>query len=834
MRPICAAAVALLASVLCALPALAAEVYLGVRHEPTTEPQGLLLTVVPNSPADSGGLQTGDIAIAINGQNIADSGKTGAEVLVAALAGKQVGDKVVFTVIRDTPDIQLTRGGQAVDTPFPLLELPELVQGAAPDEQIVLTSVKHKRQVDVTVTLGVRPSTLGLPMPPNDQLACDLPELHPELRTFLDALIDKRLIRADCDDLLKRLDARAGPYDGYKLSRVVYLLRDGLKGEALGQEISGNLACHAAKGLDGYYSDQAYAGLLLDIPRLFASAPSLRTGISAEEHLDVLQLILETAAAYVRDAFAAFTPEELQFIADQRDDLTEIFRQGNYIEEEDTDPRRVRGNLRLIELAKKIDYEKLLLAQLTLAQIADSQFLAGLKADLDKEFASRMMESDLLVRDTPLGKLIISGAGHTWRQGEEPALLIDLGGDDFYTTTAGGAIGVKPADAAVPPPAPAIEVIPKGPAQAGTAPPELLNRPVSLLIEFGGNDAYESTTQYSQGSGSLGCGLLIDMAGDDEYIGTQWAQGCGYFGCGALLDLAGNDTYRGLELCQGAAIFGTGMLLDYAGNDRMEGQMKCQAFGGAHAIGVLLDVAGDDYRYAKGRYPTNYGDPGIFDSWSQGCAQGFREIASGGIAALIDMGGRDYSEAANFSQGGGYYFGLGLFHDRGWEPDRYAGSRYNQGFCAHQACGVFLEQGGDDFYTTRQAVAQGLAWDECTTTFVDYSGDDTYQGGGGFSQGASAHNALCIFWDRGGRDSYEYAPGQARAGGNDYHGGTSLSLFVDEGGAPDYYDCPQSGNDLVTGWPEHGFYADLPGTLSDALANDAWRTLWVTQPEAKK
>jgi len=832
MRPIHAAACVLFASLLCALPAMAAEVYLGVRHEPTTDPPGLLLTVVPNSPADSAGLLTGDIAVAINGQSIEGSGITGAEVLVAALAGRQVGDIVTFSVIRDAPDIQLLRGGQPVDTPFPLLDLPELVQNAAPDEQITLTSVKHKRQLEIAVTLGVRPSTQGLSMPPNDQLACDLPEEHPELRTFLDALIEKRLIRADCDDLFARLNARASPYDGYKLSRTVYLLRDGLKGEAMGQQISGDLAGHAAKGLDGYYSAQAYAGLLLDIPRLFASAPSLRTGLTAEQHLDVLQLMLETAAEYVREAFATFTPEELQFIADQRDDLTEIFRQYNYIQEEDTDPRRIRGNLRLIELAKKIDYEKLLLAQLTLAQLADSQYLAGLKSDLDKEFAGRIMDSDLLVRDTPLGKMIISGAGSTWRQGEEPALLIDLGGDDFYTTTAGGAIGVKPVDTAAA--APAEGAPAEAAASTGeTAPPELLNRPVSLLIEFSGNDAYESTTHYSQGSGSLGCGLLIDMAGDDEYIGTQWAQGCGYFGCGALLDMAGDDTYRGLELCQGAAIFGTGMLVDYAGNDRMEGQMKCQAFGGAHAVGLLIDVAGDDYRYAKGRYPTNYGDAGIFDSWSQGCAMGFREIASGGIAAVIDMAGKDYSEAGNFSQGGGYYFGFGMFHDRGWEADRYVGSRYNQGFCAHQAVGVFLEQGGDDFYTTRQAVAQGLAWDECTTTFIDYGGDDTYQGGGGFSQGASAHNALCLFWDRGGRDSYIYAPGQARAGGNDYHGGTSLSLFVDEGGAPDFYDCPQSGNDLACGWPEHGFYADLPGTLSDALAADSWRELWVQQEEKK-
>ena len=156
----------------------------------------------------------------------------------------------------------------------------------------------------------------------------------------------------------------------------------------------------------------------------------------------------------------------------------------------------------------------------------------------------------------------------------------------------------------------------------------------------------------------------------------------------------------------------------------------------------------------------------------------------------------------------------------------YIGSRYNQGFCAHQAVGVFLEDGGDDHYTTRQAVAQGLAWDECCTMFIDYGGDDTYEGGTGFSQGASAHNALCVMWDRGGRDSYIYDAGQGRAGGNDYHGGTSLSLFLDEGGAADFYSSERSGNDRITGWPEHGFFVDLPGTLDSALKGGAWRVLW--------
>lgn len=784
----------------CATAAHAAgDPYIGIGHEVSDNPPGLKISVVPGAPGELAGLKTGDVITAINGAAFSAAPDVPfPQQLTEALKGKQVGEQIAFTVYRDLPELTLSKAGQPLLTDYPLLELPELIAQAAPGEEILFRAIRAPQTLEVVVTLGARPDTTGAPFPPNASLACDVPNAHPGMRLLLDQLIDKRSIRADCDDLAARLNNRATPDDGYRLSRTTYLLRDGLKGEAVTREISDTLAGEASWGSDGYYDMQYYIASLLDLPQPKSGKADMPEHQAAAQHLDFLQALLEQAAGHVQAAFAGYSDEERAFIAAQRAGLTQIFAGGNYIQEEDPDPQRVQDNLRLIELARKLDYAELTAAQLTLGQLADSAYLELLRGDLLREFADRLGESDLLTRDTPLGQLLISGTGHTWRQGAAPALLIDLGGDDFYTTTAG----------------------------SGTA----LDQPVGVLIEFGGDDAYESTTHYSQGSGSLGCGLLIDLSGNDEYIGLQWAQGCGFFGMGALLELAGDDVYRGEELCQGAAIFGSGLLVDYAGNDRMEGQNKCQAFGGAHGVGLIVDCAGDDYRYAKGKYPTNYGDAGIFDAWSQGCAQGFRGYASGGIAGIIDLAGSDYNEAGNFSQGGGYYFGYGFFHDRGWEGDRYLGSRYNQGFCAHQAVGAFLEEGGNDSYATRQAVAQGLAWDECTAMFIDYAGDDRYDGGGGFSQGASAHNALCVMWDRGGRDTYIYPAGQARAGGNDYHGGTSLSLFIDEGGAEDSYDCPQSKNNLVTGWKEHGFFADLPSSLAAALKDTAWQALWGETP----
>lgn len=66
-----------------------------------------------------------------------------------------------------------------------------------------------------------------------------------------------------------------------------------------------------------------------------------------------------------------------------------------------------------------------------------------------------------------------------------------------------------------------------------------------------------------------------------------------------------------------------------------------------------------------------------------------------------------------------------------------------------------------------------------------------------------------------------YPPGQTRAGGNDYHGGTSLSLFIDEGGAEDSYNNEQSANDIIQWWPEFGIFCDLQGSVWDALRDNA-------------
>ncbi len=103
--------------------------------------------------------------------------------------------------------------------------------------------------------------------------------------------------------------------------------------------------------------------------------------------------------------------------------------------------------------------------------------------------------------------------------------------------------------------------------------------------------------------------------------------------------------------------------MDQKGNDFYSGTRFAQGCGLLGGFGVLVDGSGNDNYYSKGKYPPAYNEPGLFESFSQGSAIGFRGLASGGIGMLADLSGNDRYEAGHFSQGGGYYFAWGLLYD---------------------------------------------------------------------------------------------------------------------------------------------------------------------------
>ncbi len=548
----------------------------------------------------------------------------------------------------------------------------------------------------------------------------------------------------DFDDLLKRLENTDKFRDQYRLPIYSYLIRNPFKIEAVSRNIGERLRQGAMQ--PGQMLNTAQ--YLLDFAEPKHTFVSVVVSNDLNAHLDYIEKVLGECAEYNKEAFRNISPEEREFVLANREKLLDSFFKYKMLSYE-PDTKLTSTNLRLCSILNRIDRQALFAQARLASTLVSDTFTASLLREVGSDTAKPIIAE----RDTPYGKIVIAGTVdniHT----VDCAVIYDLGGNDLYLNN-----------------------------QAGSVPGKI---PTAIIVDYAGNDSYESTDPLTQGAGNFGVGILRDLAGNDQYVGIRAVQGSAFGGIGMLIDEDGDDTYRAMTMAQGAAFFGAGILADRRGNDRYEAHQCAQAVGFTGGAGLLLDFDGDDSYYCKGSQQTGYQTRGHFEGWGQGIGIGMRPYTSGGTGVLYDAGGRNRFEAGTFSQGGGYYYAYGLLYKDGDGDDLYIGTRYAQGFGVHQALGAFIEAGGNDTYRTTHAVAQGLAWDEAVGLFIDEKGDDKYDGGTFFSLGAVSHNALCLFWDRGGRDHYARVK-TAYAGNNAYHGGTSLSIFIDDGGDEDIY-----------------------------------------------
>ena len=180
----------------------------------------------------------------------------------------------------------------------------------------------------------------------------------------------------------------------------------------------------------------------------------------------------------------------------------------------------------------------------------------------------------LFVQDTNIGKIVVGGTGASYYYADA-AVIIDLGGDDYYFNNAGAS-----------------------------------NKdiPVSICIDFSGNDVYNAANSFAQGTGRFGIGFLLDFGGNDKYLGREFSQGSCLFGVGLLMDNNGDDFYSGHVLNQGVGFFGAGLLSDLKGNDVYFSGQCAQGVGFTKGVGVLIDSRGNDFYFAGGKYP-DFRDP---------------------------------------------------------------------------------------------------------------------------------------------------------------------------------------------------------------------------------
>ena len=147
-----------------------------------------------------------------------------------------------------------------------------------------------------------------------------------------------------------------------------------------------------------------------------------------------------------------------------------------------------------------------------------------------------------------------------------------------------------------------------------------------------------------------------------------------------------------------------------------------QGVGGPRGLGAIVDAQGGDLYRANGpSFGSAYGTPAVYLGMSQGFGIGVRGYAAGGVGALYDLAGHDRYEAGEFSQAGGYYFGLGILHDVAGrrsllrQPLR-AGVRRAPGV------GVLVDDAGDDTYWSMTAASQAGTWDQSIGLLLDKAG----------------------------------------------------------------------------------------------------------------
>lgn len=189
-----------------------------------------------------------------------------------------------------------------------------------------------------------------------------------------------------------------------------------------------------------------------------------------------------------------------------------------------------------------------------------------------------------------------------------PALIIDLGGDDEYR------IAVATADT---------------------------SSPVRVLLDVGGSDVYETPGPLAFGAakGLGSVGVLWDEAGDDVYRHTceaacEGAQGYGATGAvGVLLDRAGRDLFEAPKArahgvgWSDAGVGGIGLLLDSGdGDDRLVGGRGQGYAHGDHSVGVVVN-AGTGANHYETVDVTNIR------------FQGGHETGGRSVGILVDLGG---------------------------------------------------------------------------------------------------------------------------------------------------------------------------------------------------
>jgi len=284
-----------------------------------------------------------------------------------------------------------------------------------------------------------------------------------------------------------------------------------------------------------------------------------------------------------------------------------------------------------------------------------------------------------------------------------------------------------------------------------------------LVVDLGGDDLHSGATAAPVPGRSLAA--VLDLGGDDVYIaGETAAQGAGLAAVGVLLDVAGNDRYHAIQCAQGFGQIGFGLLADLDGDDSYVARYAGQG-AAILGVGLLLEAAGAD-------------------SYSiQSDGQGFG--GAGGVGTLADRAGDDRYQAVRdpaVTQRPSYHSeeriavsnaqGVGI----GRRGDGADGHSWAGGL------GQLIDVEGNDSYTAGNW-AMGTGYWFGTGILHDAAGNDTYRGVV-WSQGSGAHFCIGALIDEAGDDRHlvEEDGRSSLAFGHDF----TVALLVDIAGDDEY------------------------------------------------
>lgn len=673
--------------------------WIGIFMENEKDKGILVVETTKGSPAEKAGMKTGDIITKINNEPLIDD--EGKNLIRFKNSIETMGAGAV-------PSLTVLRDGNVIEC------RPELI-------------AKLLKNVKKPVSLPV--------LSPKTFLTQGAKKGQGQ--SFMDFVMENRAYKKMFRDTIQRIGEEVYVREGYqtneasnpfRLSIIDYLLQNPMNTYETGKIIR------------DLFLEESIAGQVRSAAKLLDVEFSEREEINHEGDLQasIQRLIndIVPCVSLIKEVFDALTEDEFDFLYQSAQKM--------WVPEETIEPSDMA---RVLELSKKVDPSGLFeavtlmlhriedirkydgdLTQTALQPFTLSAFLqgadnikipSGKKAGRGDGYAGDV----LLVQDTSIGKIVIGGTGATYYY-DDAAVIVDLGGNDYYFNNA-GASGKE--------------------------------MPVSVCIDFSGNDMYDAAKSFAQGAGRFGIGILEDVKGDDKYLGRDFVQGAGLFGVGILLDNEGDDFYSGNALNSGVGFFGLGQLIDANGNDVYFSRQFSQGVGFTKGIGILEDDNGNDFYFAGGKYPDFRDPEKSFQSMSQGMGMGIRPEttivgASGGIGILIDKKGSDRYYGDYFSQGSGYYFSMGLLFDSEGS-DTYYASRYAQGAGIHSAIGILGDNGGDDKYECSFGVSQGCGHDTGIGFLVDTMGNDIYVGEI-VSQGAGMEKGIGVLADFQGNDVY--------------------------------------------------------------------------------